>query len=74
MIFSFRKLVKDHSKLQVAAPEEPILTSEDDYFKGLLSKYKVYDGDEGDDVNDSESEEEVGIKAYFRNMQPCELT
>ncbi|KAL1933485.1 hypothetical protein VTP01DRAFT_7575 [Rhizomucor pusillus] len=56
VIFSFKKLVKDHSKLQVPATEEKILTSEDAYFKNLLSKYK--DVDEGDDVNDSDSEEE----------------
>lgn len=59
VIFSFKKLVKDHSKLQVPATEEKILTSEDAYFKNLLSKYK--DVDEGDDVNDSDSEEEVCI-------------
>ena len=67
VIFSYRELLKQNKKEQQKAIAFPPTNNADDqYFQNLLARAAQYDINEGDDVEDNDSEDEnAGVNTFF---------
>ena len=74
VIFSYRELLKQNKKEQQRAIAFPPTNNADDqYFQNLLARAAQYDTNEGDDVEDNDSEDEnAGVNTFF-NLCPSLL-